>query len=133
METVTRREIDTLKDWWYTHRDELSEEESNKMENEIIEKVNLYKVLYPNHTKTIQRWRNWYRIVRSNMDKHFCPKEHLDKLLYIFDTFRVDGEEKGMTQLNNWYNTVKAGGYCLKEETIERINNVIGDYGYTLK
>lgn len=130
METViTRREIDKLKDYFSSHREELSDEELKRMENEFIEKVKIYKVLYPNHTKTIQRWRNWYRLVREDLHTNYCPKELLNTLPYALETFMVSGSERGQIALEKWFNNVLDGGYFLKKETVDKINRVLVKYG----
>ena len=130
METVTKREIDTLKDYFSSHRQELSDEQITKMEQEFIDKVRTYKFLYPHHTKTLQRWRNWYKIVKDDLHKKYAPNEVLFYLEYIYDTFRVENSDKGIAQLQKWYNNkILDNGYCLSQETIDQINEKIAVYG----
>ena len=43
MDLVTKKDIDTLKDYMSSHREQLSESQLTAMENEFIEKVNIYK------------------------------------------------------------------------------------------
>lgn len=133
MENVTKKEIDTLKDYMSSHREQLSEEQLTSMENEFIEKVKNYKYLYPHHTKTLNRWRNWYRLVREDLHKKRIPQSEIEILQYHLETFRVKDTEYAVQKLENWINRMTASGYNLNEEIVTQINNTLNRYGYSFK
>lgn len=132
MDLVTEKDIDTLKDYMSSHREQLSEIQLTEMENEFIEKVNIYKQLYPHHTKTLNRWRNWYRLVRNDLHKKNIPKNEIELLNYHLETFKVESTDIAVKRLQNWINRITVN-YTLDDKIIERINIVLNKYGYEYK
>lgn len=133
MEIVTKKDIDTLKDYMSSHREQLSDEELTQMENEFIEKVKTYKYLYPHHTKTLTRWRNWYRMVKNDLHKKYIPQEELGILQYHLETFRMKDSDYAIGKLQNWIDRMTASGYKFNDEVVLQINSTIDRFGYTFQ
>lgn len=132
MQKITAEEIDRLKNYISSHRRELDEKEISRLKDEFIEKIRLYVQLYPNDTRTVERWRKWYSIVKEDLFLKKLPKKEIEILRYHLETFRVSDFNTAMRRLVNWIGRVSIN-YAIDGKTIKRINAVIGKYGYDFK
>lgn len=132
---ITARELDEIKDELFTKHFSMTDEQITILEDGFIDGVRLYKIQNPDDVKTVERWRKWYCKTRDYLHRRYPTKETMSVLDYIFETFTVEkNTERGMRQLKNWYDgKVVLPGYTLSNKTIDRINAVIGKYGYNFK
>lgn len=129
----TRKEIDDFKDNMFQNRDALGFEKVTEMEREFIKMVNTYKNENPNDSKSIRRWRKWYKSVKDRLHTKKIPQYELDTLKYHLETFRVKDVEYSIQRLQNWIDRMTASGYKFNDEVVLQINSTIDRYGYTFQ